>query len=104
MITIEKSIKFIRENGILSAWSDKEIAEGIGKAIRDCAITYNINQKQELTALCFGRWTNIACFHVTCFAGRGQLNIFMNYLRSTFPKCKTLTAYRNGKFVTYKVK
>jgi hypothetical protein len=95
MIKIEEAIKFIRERGGLTHWTDDEIKMGISKSIQNYAFTYTRNEKGELDGLAFGQWITSEKLHISYMTGK--LNVFMDYLRNTFPKCKYITAFRKGK-------
>jgi hypothetical protein len=103
MPTLEDAISLIRKHDCLKGWSDLLIKYRISQAIQSAALTFTLDGNNKLTGLVFGRWQdNGRLLHVTVCIGR--LRDFLGYLRTTFPGCEELTAYRQGNFVTYKLK
>jgi hypothetical protein len=104
---IIEAVNFIRSKGILTQWTNEQIAYGIKCAIKESAATWTVDAEGNLTGIVFGKWEeNGTLFHVTCLAGEGSPSVFFRYLRNTFPQCTSVKMGRikyGGKMRTYKL-
>jgi hypothetical protein len=89
------AVNFIRSNNILNSWTNEQIALGIVTALKESAITWTVDENNNLTGIVFGRWENDATsFHVVAIAGKNSPKTFFRYLRRVFPSCKRITGFR----------
>lgn len=104
-IKIQDGIDLIRSKGGLKAWTDLQIHQAIHRAIKECALTYTVDGEGEIDGLCFGKWTSFDYtglpheFHVIYITGK--LEVFIQYLKDTFPSCVKITGERQGKVIEY---
>jgi hypothetical protein len=83
------AVNFVRSNGLLSHWTNEQIAYGIKLAIDSCCISYTVDANSKLTSLCWGQWEdNGSTVNVILLAGEGSPSVFLSYLRKMFPTCK----------------
>lgn len=101
-VSINDAIRFIREHNVLATWTDEDICLGIKKAIHENALAFELGYNDKILSLVFGRWSGNN-LHVIAAAGHGRLSNMIQHLTVTFPDCKYITAYRDNKYITYKV-
>lgn len=103
--TVEDCVRLVHDKGILKGWRDKDIIQNILRSIQECCFVYDIHPVTgKLCSICFGYWTTEHSCHIVGVAGeRGCLLEFIKYLNVHFPNIKLLTAYRDGKPVSYQV-
>lgn len=100
-ISLEDALRFIRTHDKLEGWTDLQILNKLRHAINRHCFTYT-HENGKLTGIAIGEWKDEgATVHVTLLIGR--LKPFVNYLKKVFPDCKTITAWRGKKFISYTV-
>lgn len=101
-ISLDDVVVFIREKGLLKAWSDRQIKATLFHAILKSAITFDTDKNGKLTDICFGRWESPEHFHVMCIYG--DLKKLIKYVTEVFPQCERITGQRGKHLKVFQTK
>jgi hypothetical protein len=100
-VSLQEAVEFIKSRPEFSEWTEEALAARITEAVRDIALTYTRDEHGKLNGICLGYWKSKQHFHVSIIIGK--ISNFINYLRSLFPECKTISGMRSGKYREYSI-
>ena len=93
--SLQDCVRFIEASDVLPEWTNIQLCEAVNKAIKDCSLTYTIDESGRINSICLGKWNSDGSLHITAMVGKGKIKPFLAYLKTIYPNVKYLTFYRS---------